>query len=279
MQRKTGKILKEYMNTSSDAVWRVSVATYNRVLFPHPQTGTLMLALERKATMRNDGGGSFQVWAQPFGGAVRILDPLPLQKIVGEIRFDCARSKREQDFRLLIPPSKWEAVKQYCLKRLANHEDGELESSPDRELTEEFAGTIKVDLKLQQYRVHPAGFVIENDPIPTDNIYAPGRPTVRLYRIFEVHILNEVLSRIMLETSESYTDQDLGTLAVKDAHSGGKGRVNSILILPHDQVKEAYLALPPQKRHGKLMLNDHELDESVLAVLGDIDVPQYERVS
>jgi hypothetical protein len=266
------------MNTSSDAVWRVSVATYNRVLFSHPEDGRTMLALERKATARNIAEEKVHIWSQPFGGAVRILDSAPLQEIVGEIQFDCARSAREQDFRLLVQPSKWEAVKQYCLKRLANHEDGELESSPDRELTEEFAGTIKIDLKPQQYNVRPAGFVIENDPVPTDNIYAPGRPTVRLYRIFEVHILDEALSTIMLETSQSYTDQDLGALAVKDVQSGGKGRVNSILALPHDQVKEAYLTLPPQKRHGKLMLNGHELDESVLAVLGDIEVPQYERV-
>lgn len=266
------------MNTSSDPVWRVSVATYNRLLFPHPQNGRLMLAFERKATARNSSGKAFQVWAQPFGGAVRILDPAPLQEIVGKFQFDCDRSEREQDFRLLIPPAKWEAVKQYCLKRLVNHEDGELESSPDRELSEEFAGTMGVNLKSQQYKVQPAGFVIENDPIPTDNIYAPGRPTVRLYRIFEVHILDEALSHTMLETSQSYTDQHLGALAVKDAQNGGKGRVNSILVLPHDQVKQAYLALQPQRRHGKLMLNGHELDESVLAVLGDIEVPQYERV-
>jgi hypothetical protein len=237
-----------------------------------------MLALERKATLRNDGGGSFQVWAQPFGGAVRILDPAPLQEIIGEIRFDCDRSAREQDFRLLIQPPKWEAVKRYCLKRLAYPGDMELESSPDRELAEEFLGTMDVDLKPHQYGVRPFGFVIENDPIPTDNIYAPGLPTVRLYRIFEVHILDDTLSKTMLDASQTYTDQDLGALAVKDAQSGGKGRVNSILVLTHDPMKEAYLALPPQQRHGKLMFNGHELDESVLAVLGDIDVPQYERL-
>ena len=266
------------MNTSSDTVWRVSVATYNRLLFPHPQNGNLMLAFERKATTSNGGGKVFQVWAQPFGGAVRILDPAPLQAILGEIQFDCNRSAREQDFRLLIPPSRWEAVKQYCLKQLAKHEDDELESSPDRELNEEFSNTIHVDLRPQQYNVRPAGFVIENDPIPTDNIYAPGRPTVRLYRIFEVHILDDALSRTMLEASLRHTDQNLGALAVQDSQRGGKGRVNSVLVLPLDQVKEAYLALPPHMRHGKLVMDGHELDESVLAVLGEIEVPQYERV-
>ena len=75
-----------------------------------------MLALERKATVLEDGGVS--VLAQPFGGGIRILDPTSLQKIAGEIQFDSERSKRDQDFRILIPPSKWEAVKRYCLHHL-----------------------------------------------------------------------------------------------------------------------------------------------------------------
>ena len=258
-------------------MWRASIATYSRVLFSHLEDGRTMLALERKATARNIAEEKVHIWSQPFGGAVRILDPAPLQEIVGEIHFDCARSAREQDFRLLIPPSKWEAVKQYCLKRLVLPGDSELESSPDRELKEEFSGTIGVDISPQQYNVRPAGFVIENDPIPTDNIYAPGRPTVRLYRIFEVHILDHALSKTMLEASQSYTDRDLGTLAVKDSQGGGKGRVNSILVLPLDRVRESYLSLAPGARHTKIMVDDHELDESVLAVLEDIEVPQYER--
>ena len=95
---------------------RVSVATYNRVIFPHPESGATMLALERKATVLK--GGSVNVRAQPFGGGVRILDPDPLKQILGEIEFDSERSKQEQDFRILIPPFKWEAVKRYCLHHL-----------------------------------------------------------------------------------------------------------------------------------------------------------------
>jgi len=50
----------------------------------------------------------------------RILDPTSLQEIIGDIQFDSERSKQDQDFRILIPPSKWESVKQYCLRHLEN---------------------------------------------------------------------------------------------------------------------------------------------------------------
>ncbi len=45
---------------------RVRVATYNQVVFPHPENGVTMLALERKATVLKDG--SVSVRAQPLGG-------------------------------------------------------------------------------------------------------------------------------------------------------------------------------------------------------------------
>jgi hypothetical protein len=35
---------------------------------------------------------------------------------------------------------------------------------------------------------------------------------------------------------------------------------------------------PPEERYRKTTVNGFELDESVLAVLGDIDVTQYEKV-
>src|SRR5512133_1742970 len=64
---------------------RASVVTYNRVVFQHPDDGTRMLALERKATVMKDG--SISVQAQPYGGGVHILNPTPLKKINGEIHY------------------------------------------------------------------------------------------------------------------------------------------------------------------------------------------------
>lgn len=255
---------------------RVSVATFNRVLFTDPQDGILMLALERQATVLKDGGVRIQ--AQPFGGGIHILNPTPLQRIIGKIQFDSERSRHEQDFRILIPPSQWERIKQYCLQHLADEEDLELETLPHRELTEEFSDTINVHLNPSQYTAQPMGFVIENRPVQTDNAYANGQLTVHLYRVFEVRIVDVTLCMVMQSINQLYSDQDIGERARKDFEEGGRGRANTILTLPLEKVTEAYLGMPPETRYGKITIENHELDETVLAILPDIDVPQYERL-
>ena len=255
---------------------RVSVATYNQVTFPHPENGMTMLALERKATVLTDG--SVNVRAQPFGGGVRILNSNSLTELLGGIQFDSERSKDEGDFRILIPPAKWEAVKQYCLFHLANPDDPELESTPDRELIEEFEETIQEDLKPGQYTVQPIGLVVEDQPVWTENWYARGQLTVRVYRVFEIQITDIHLCKTLLAVSKRYSDQDLGMLALNDFQRGGKGRANSVLTLPLNLVKGDYLSLPLDMRYRKLVIENHALDESVLAVLGDVDVPQYQRI-
>jgi len=259
-----------------DLSLRVSVATNNQVVFPHPHDGTLMLALERKATVLDDG--SVNIRAQPFGGGVRILNPTCLREMLGEIQFDSERSKQDRDFRILLPPSKWELVKQYCLQHLENLDDRELEATPHRELIEEFDETINVNLKPEQYIVQPMGFVFENTPVWTENWYARGTPTVRVYRTFNVHLLDDVLCKTIVAASRRISDQDLGVLALEELQRGGKGRANTILVLPLRKVTESYLALPPEMRYGKIIVDNHELDESVLAVLEGVDVPQYHRI-
>jgi len=56
---------------TADLSLRVSVTTLMRVIFIHPGNGELMLALERKATLRGD---KVEVKSQPFGGATHILN-------------------------------------------------------------------------------------------------------------------------------------------------------------------------------------------------------------
>ncbi len=255
---------------------RASVATYNRVIFQHPDNGMQMLALERQGTMQEDG--SIKVRGQPFGGGIHILNPTPLQRIIGKIQYDSERSKNEQDFRILIPPSKWELIKEYCLRHLKDEEDIDLETEPDRELTEEFFETIKVKLNPGQYTVQPQGFVIENNPVRSENAHARGQLTVHLYRIYEVQILDPVLSRILLTISQMYADQDVAALAQQDADNYGKGRFNTVLTLPLDSVMDAYLALPPEARYREITVDQHVLDESVLAILPGVEVPQYQRM-
>ena len=255
---------------------RASVATFNRVLFQHPDTGAQMLALERQGTVLEDG--SVNVRGQPFGGGIHILNPTPLQKIIGKIQYDSERSKNEQDFRILIPPYKWEMIKEYCLRHLKDEEDIDLETEPDRELTEEFFETIKVKLNPGQYTVQPQGFVIENSPVRSENAYARGQLTVHLYRIYEVQIVNPTLCRIMLTISHLYADQDVAALALQDMENYGKGRFNTILTLPLDSVLDCYLALAPEARYREVTVDQHVLDESVLAILPDVAVPEYQRL-
>jgi hypothetical protein len=255
---------------------RASVATFNRVLFQHPDTGMQMLALERQGTVLDDG--SVNVRGQPFGGGIHILNPTPLQKIIGKIQYDSERSKNEQDFRILIPPSKWELIKEYCLRHLKDEEDIDLETEPDRELTEEFFETIKAKLNPGQYTVQPQGFVIENSPVRSENAYARGQLTVHLYRIYEVQILDPVLSRILLTISQMYADEDVAALARQDLDNYGQGRFNTVLTLPLGSIMDSYLALAPEARYREVTVEEHVLDESVLAILPDVDVPQYQRM-
>ena len=262
-------------NDSTNQV-RVSVATYNQVIFPHPQNQMWMLALEREATIQKNGRGN--VRAQPFGGAIRILNPEPLQKIIGQIRFDSERSRHDQDFRILIPPSKWELVKEYCLYHLKNQDDVELESTPRRELVEEFEEALQVHLQADQYTIQPIGFVIEDKPVRTSNADARGHLTVRLYEIFKVHIVDLNLCEAILAASERYSDHDLERLAVEDFQTGGKGHAHSVLSVPLNLVLESYLALSPDMRFRKILVKNYTLDESVLSILEDVDVPQYQRL-
>ena len=250
---------------------RVSVATYDQVVFAHPDNDLTMLALERKATVLKDG--SLYVRAQPFGGGVKILDSKKLQEIIGDIQFDSERSRQEQDFRILIQPTQWEAVKQYCLLHLQDPNDPELESAPDRELAEEFEETMQVGLKPNQYTSQPMGFVVEDNPVFTENWYARGFLTVRVYRTYKVEIVDKKLCQTLMDASQQVSDEMLGKRALEN----GNGRANSVLVLPLERVRDAFLALPPEKRFAKIEVDHHNLDESVLAVLGDVDVPQYLR--
>jgi hypothetical protein len=267
--------MTKHSSAASESTLRVSVATLDRVVFPHPQEGSPMLALERKASVAREGG--VQVRAQPFGGGVRILNPAGLETLAGPIVFDSQRSQGEQDFRILIRPADWEAVRQYCLQWLANPNQMELESTPQRELVEEFAEVLGLQLKPEQYSYQPGGFVVENDPRPTGNVYAPGRPTVRIYRIFEVRMVDDALSKRMLAASQQYSDVELGRLVRQDFESGGRGRANAILTLPLDEVIAAYRRRPAAMRYQTIRVADHALDESVLAILDGVEAPQFER--
>ncbi|MBW6467164.1 MAG: hypothetical protein K0B06_11720 [Brevefilum sp.] len=258
---------------------RLSVASLVRVLFANPRDGTAMLALERKATLVETAQEPMvEVKAQPFGGAVRIVDMQALQALIGAFHFDSERSRSEGDFRLFIQPSSWPALRELCLERLGCEYDPVLESDPGRELTEEFFDALGIKLLPGQYESEPTGLVVEGQPQPTGNPRARGYPTARVYRVFEAWITDPPLAQVLLDNSEGVSDQALCERALRDAGSGGKGRANAAFALPLGSITSFYVGLSPNERNQPVNFEGHQLDETVAAVLAGIRVPKYQRL-
>jgi hypothetical protein len=250
-----------------------------RVLFENPEDGNLMLALECRATLlENEGGRFVHVKAQPFGGALRIYSLKALQNLIGDFHFDCEQSRSEQDFRIFIRPSAWETVRQFCLQHFSQADDPVLELDPGRELAEEFADVLNMNLKADQFIYQPVRIVVENSPSPTENLCARDFPTVRLYRIFESRLVDSSLISAVLVNNIGQLDENLRELALEDARKGGKGWANAVLTLPLRQVSTFYGAAAPQDRNQPLRFEGHLLDETVAATLEDVPVPKYQRV-
>ena len=259
---------------------RVSSATLVRVLLARPTDGEPMLALERKATLHEGRKGQVvEVKAQPFGGALRIQDLGSLQRIIGDFHFDGQESLAEQDFRIFIRPSDWEAVRAFCLRHFHSPKDPILETDPTRELTEEFADTLGIELKQDQYTYRAVGAVLEDHPTPTNNPHAMGYSTARIYRIFEARILDAGLASAMIRNSESCSDHDLRMLAMQNLRSGGAGRANAMLTLPFKDLSAAYRFTPLAARNNPISFHDHQLDETVAAILDGVNVLKYLRFS
>ncbi len=259
---------------------RVSVAALVSVLFNGPEDGRAMLALERTATLREiEGRPEVRVRAKPFGGGVRLINPQALQGMIGHFHYDSQRSRRERDFRLQIHPASWDKVKEICREHLQETEKGILDSSPARELAEEFEDTLHVRIIPDQYHLKPQGMIVEDMPSETDNVRAAGLPTVRIYYVFQAWIKAPELITMMLSNSMRYSDQDLRNMAWQDARGGGQGRANAILVLGLDDLKDVYRSRSTQVRGGLIHVGEHQIDGNVLAILGEIDNPKYQLYS
>jgi hypothetical protein len=257
---------------------RVSVAALVSVLFDGPEDGRTMLALERTATLREtEGRSEVMVRAKPFGGGVRLTNPRALQGLIGHFHYDSDRSRQERDFRIQIHQASWEKVKEICQEHLNETEKCILDSSPERELAEEFEDTLNVRITPDQYHLKPLGITVEDLPSETDNVRAPGLPTVRIYYVFEVWMEAPKIITMMLANSRRYSDKDLQKMAWKDARQGGRGRANAILALGLDDLKDVYRSIPTDRRGGPIRVGGHQLDENVLAILEDVDQPKYQR--
>ena len=149
---------------------------------------------------------------------------MALRDLIGDFHFDSESSRSEQDFRIFIRPSDWETVREFCIQHFNHDNDLILETDPERELVEEFAEALKINLKPEQFNYKPVGIVLEDIPAPTENIHAKGILTARVYRIFEATSPDASLIETMLKNSESISHAALCELALKDAQTGGMGR-------------------------------------------------------
>jgi hypothetical protein len=257
---------------------RVSVATLSKVIFKHPDTNETMLVLERTATWQEiTDEPCVIVKAKPFGGGVRLNKPASLQALIGEFHYDSQRSRQEMDFRIQICPEDWESAKGFCLHHFQEN-DGVIESSPERELVEEFNDALKIKVTRDVFQLRPMGICIEEIPSKTENVRTPGTPTVRIYKLYKVRIRSPRLIAAILENNQDISNTDLQDLAWLDQHSGGKGRANGVLALPLDAVIEAYQALPPKEHSTSISIKGHQIDSNVLAILEEVDTPRYKRI-
>ena len=253
---------------------RVSVATLVSVLFDNPEDGRTMLALERTATLRDiEGRPELIVKAKPFGGAVRLTNPQILKEQIGYFQYDSERSRAEGDFRIQIYPPSWEKVKEICWEHLKGMEKDILDSSPERELAEEFEETLNVRITSDQYHLKPRGMIVEDLPVGTDNVRAEGLPTVRIYCVFEARMEAPEIIRMMLANHRGYSEKDLQNMAWEDALQGGKGRANAILALGLDELKKLYRSIATDRRREPISIRGHQLDGNVLAILEEVDNP------
>ena len=257
---------------------RVSVGVLVKVLFQNPEDGRTMLALERIATLRQiEGRSQVAVVAQPLGGAVRLLDPLILKERIGNFHYDSEESRAEEDFRIQIHPASWETIKDICRRHFDGTEKGILDFSPQRELAEEFEGALHIQLVPDQYRLNPPGLLVENKPTGTTNVRAEKNPTVRVYFVFEAWIDDSEIISMMFASSRMCSDNDLEQAAWQDAQQGGKGRANASLVLELDDLMNFYRSVPVDQRGDPSRLEGHQLDESVTALLDELDSPKYRR--
>lgn len=256
---------------------RVSVALLVRVLCEDPQTQDLLLALERRATLYEPGTRRVEVKSQPFGGAIRIHDVQTLQNLIGDFHFDSEESRSQQDFRILIPPPAWAGIREFCLRHLDRHDDPVLETDPGREMMEEFADILSINLKADQYTLRAVGTIVEEQPSPTENFYARGLPTARIYRILEARILDRDLASALIRTSERYSDHELKSLAAENSQDQTAERFNTALVLPYKPLTSFYSTVSSEMRNMPVSFQSHLLDETVAAIL-EVDVPKYQRL-
>jgi hypothetical protein len=167
-------------------------------------------------------------------------------------------------------------VQAFCLRHLRQGEDGPLETSPARELAEEFEDSLKIGrLPDQPWTLTPLGVAIEALPAPTTSSRAPGVPTVRIYNVHETRLRSPALIAAALANNAALSDEHLRQLAWEDRRRGGRGRANAVLALLLDTVVDAYRTAPIEERGNPLQFGGHLLDGNISVILPEVETRKY----
>jgi len=97
-----------------------------------------------------------------------------------------------------------------------------------------------VSLKSSQYTVQRWELSIEDIPVWTENWYARGFPTVRVYRTYKVEIVDGILCQNLVYASRQVSDDMLGNTLLG---MGGDAQ-NSVLALPCIGCERPFLRFP-----------------------------------
>jgi hypothetical protein len=227
-----------------------------------------MLALEHVATLQEiEGKQDIKVRAKALGGGVRLTDPQGLAELIGGFHYDSEKSKSEKDFRILINPASWQKVKQICRAQLDKPRKGIIETSPVRELSEEFDDTLHIKVTPDQYLLKSKGITVQEHPVATHNLRAVGFPTVRIYFLYEAHMNDPGIIALMLDSGRRHTAERLRELASQDARQGGKGRANAILTIDLAGLKQFYGSVSKSRAGTIRQYRKHQLDSNVQALI------------
>lgn len=249
---------------------RVSVAPLARTILLDPESGRIMLVLERKATVTDHARPhTVQVRAQPLGGASQILDPAALRERIGHLHYDGPESAENHDFRIMIRESEWEELRQFVAHCFLHPEHSPFETEPHREVAEELEKTLGLEISPSFFQTRAISPLVQNEPTPGCTPSSGQKQTVRLYHIYTLEITYAPLAGAILRQSRELTDEKLKELARRDLKPGQRdsGWANALLALPLEAFLDEISQLPGGLDESVLQIAGREICENVLAVL------------
>jgi hypothetical protein len=214
---------------------RVSAATLARVRLRMPDNKPTFWVFEAKVWAEVKDGKIVQQVAQlqPLGGACQLIEPETLWQLTKGFNFDSDKSRRESDFRLFVRAGQWDLIKEFLEKEFARPADGAVASDIKRELVEEIEEALRYQLRGEfGYLAWPMGTVVQGEAQKTLRSGMVGVETKRVFKIYDVEILDARLVDMLLTGARPLAKQMLDVACEKAlASPDGKGRVTSLALM------------------------------------------------